>query len=154
MVADSHALPGLRPGRLPLRPAWLGLILVGGSVGTAARAWLDATFPPAVGQWPWAIFWINLGGAFLLGALLELLTGTGPDRGWRRGVRLGLGTGLLGGFTTYSTFANQTFQLLSTGHGLTGVGYAVGTVVGGLAAALGGIWTVHWLLQRRRGGSR
>ncbi len=127
--------------------------MLGGSVGTAARAWLDATFPPAAGQWPWAIFWINIGGAFLLGALLELLTGTGPDRGWRRGVRLGLGTGVLGGFTTYSTFANQTFQLLRTGHGLIGVGYGVGTVVAGLAAAIGAIRTVHWFLQRRRGGS-
>ncbi|MGB7963938.1 MAG: CrcB family protein [Propionicimonas sp.] len=152
MVADSHALPGLSPGRLPLRPAWLGLIVAGGSVGTAARAWLDVTFTPAAGQWPWVTFWINIGGAFLLGALLELLTGTGPDHGWRRGVRLGLGTGLLGGFTTYSTLANQTFQLLSTGHALIGVGYGVGTVVAGLAAALGAIRAMHWLMQRRRGG--
>ncbi len=151
MVADPHALPGLRPGRLPLRPAWLGLILAGGTAGTAARAWLDATFPAAAGEWPWAIFWINVGGAFLLGALLEVLTGTGPDGGWRRGVRLGLGTGLLGGFTTYSTFANQTVQLLSTGHALIGVGYGLGTVVAGLASAMGAIRAVHWLLQRRRG---
>ena len=94
MVAASpqrHTIPGLRLVHLPVRPAWLGVILLGGTAGTAGRAWLESSFAPVAGQWPWTTFWINLGGAFLLGALLEALAISGPDHGWRRGLRLGLG---------------------------------------------------------------
>jgi len=49
-----------------------------------------------------------------------------------------VGTGVLGGYTTYSTFAVETAKLLGGGAVLIGVGYAVASVVLGLAAALGG----------------
>ncbi|MFZ0529304.1 MAG: CrcB family protein, partial [Propionicimonas sp.] len=63
---------------------WLGLILVGGTLGTSVRAWLEGTWPAAEGAWPWTTFWINLLGSFLLGLLLEALAATGADAGWRR----------------------------------------------------------------------
>jgi len=131
----THTIPGLRVVHLPVRPAWLGLILVGGSAGTALRAWLEATFAPATGQWPWVTFAINLGGAFLLGALLEVLAQSGRDRGWRRGMRLGLGTGLLGGFTTYSTFSVEILQLVRSDAWMVGLAYGLTSVVGGVLAA-------------------
>ena len=136
--------------RLPVRPAWLGVILLGGTAGTALRAWIEGAFAPPIGEWPWATFGINLSGALLLGTLLELLAATGPDRGWRRGVRLGVGTGLLGGYTTYSTFSVETLQLLHAGAWLLGLGYAISSVLLGLVAAFLGGRAARRVLRRYR----
>lgn len=135
-----------------MRPAWLGLIAVGGGLGTALRAWLEGSFATPPGQWPWVTFWINLGGAFLLGVLLESLAETGADRGWRRGVRLGVGTGLLGGFTTYSTFSVEIVERLRAGAWAIGVGYGLASVVGGLGAAWLALWVTRRLLRPWRAG--
>lgn len=145
---ESHHVPGLRVVPLPVHPGWLGVILLGGMLGTAARAGLEAAFPATLGGVPWATFWINISGAFVLGALLELLSATGPDVGWRRAVRLGAGTGALGGYTTYSTFAVETMTLLGAGSWLTGLGYALGSVTLGFLAAFAGIAGTHSLLRR------
>lgn len=123
---------GVTPDR---DPRILALIVVGGAAGTAGRAWLETAYAPPSGTWPWITFGINLGGALLLGLLLELLARTGDDRGWRRLARLGLGTGMLGGFTTYSTFAVETAALLRDGLPWLAVGYGAGSVLGGVAAA-------------------
>jgi len=151
---ESHTIPGLRLVHLPVRPAWLGVILLGGTAGTAVRAALESAFAPVPGQWPWTTFWINLGGAFLLGVLLEGLAISGRDHGWRRGLRLGLGTGMLGGFTTYSSFAVESFGLIGSSSWLIGLGYAVGSVLLGVAAAFGGVRAVRlpvrWLRRGRR----
>lgn len=127
---------------------WLALILAGGTVGTAVRAWLEGAYAPPPGEWPWVTLGINLGGALLLGALLATLAATGEDAGWRRGVRLGLGTGLLGGFTTYSTFSVETMELLRSSL-IVGVAYALTTVAAGFVVALGAAWTVGRLAARR-----
>lgn len=152
MVGDApgHTIPGLRMLRIPVRPAWLGVIGAGGAAGTATRAWLEGLFPASAGQWPWTTFWINVSGALLLGVLLEVLAETGPDRGWRRGVRLGAGTGFMGGYTTYSSFAVETFVLVDSGAWLVGLGYAVGSVVLGLLAAFAGARVVRRLFRRHR----
>lgn len=111
------------------------LIVVGGMAGTALRASLEAWFPSAPGHWPWATLWINLTGSLLLGVLLEALAAFDDD-GWRRAVRLGVGTGFFGGFTTYSSFAVETVTLLRSGDWLTGISYAVLSVGLGVSAAL------------------
>lgn len=149
-AADSHHIPGLRRVSLPVRPAWLGVILIGGMGGTALRAWLETVFAAEAGAWPWATWWINVSGALLLGVLLEVLAETGPDQGWRRGVRLGVGTGALGGYTTYSTFAVETLQFLQGGAWLVGLGYALGSVVAGVLAAGSGVWAVRRVLRPYR----
>ena len=151
---ESHTIPGLRLVHLPVRPAWLGVIFAGGTLGTAVRAALESTFAPVAGQWPWTTFWINLGGAFLLGALLEGLAISGADHGWRRGLRLGLGTGVLGGFTTYSTFAVESFGLIGSASWLIGLGYAIGSVLLGVAAAFVGVRAVRLPVRWLRGGRR
>lgn len=137
-----------------IRARRLGLIFVGGSVGTALRAALSSAFPVLPGQWPWVTFWVNLGGALLLGALLEGLAATGPDKGWRRDLRLGLGTGLLGGFTTYSTFSVEVVGLVGAGVWPAAVGYALASVLGGVGTAWLGMWGIRWTVSRRAGGPR
>lgn len=149
--ARGHSVPGLGGVRLPVRPAWLGLILVGGSLGTALRAALEAAYAPPPGQWPWVTFWINVSGSFVLGALLQTLAETGEDRGWRRAARLGIGTGVLGGFTTYSTFSVETVQLARAGAWPAGAGYTLGSVVVGVLAAAVAMDGVRRVLRRRRG---
>ena len=113
-------------------------VFAGGVVGTAVRAALETAFPAQPGGWPWATFAINVTGAFLLALLLETLARRGPDAGARQLLRLGLGTGVMGGYTTYSTFALETVRLVEAGAVFSGLGYALGTVLLGLSAAMAG----------------
>lgn len=125
--------------RSPARPShalrWLPLIMLGGAVGTAVRAGLESQFPPPPSGVPWTTLAINLVGSFVLGLLLETLSEAGADRGALRAARLTLGTGLLGGFTTYSTFVVEVADRLRSGHVALGVGYLVVSVTVGLGAA-------------------
>ena len=67
--------------------------------------------PSEPGSWPWSTFAINLTGAFLLGLLLETLSRREALVGPARGVGALLGSGVLGGFTTYSAFAIEAVRL-------------------------------------------
>lgn len=113
-----------------------GWVFVGGALGTLARYGVGLAIDP-VGGVPLATLLVNLVGSFALGLLLGATT---DER-----LRAGLGTGLLGGFTTYSAFAAETEQLLRDGD-LMGLGYPLLTVVAGLAAAIAGLA----LTERRR----
>jgi CrcB protein len=117
----------------------LGLVAVGGAIGTGVRALLADAYPAHDGT-NWVILAINVVGAFCLGLLLESLAHRGPDVGPRRTVRLFVGTGVLGGFTTYSTLADDTARLLDVGRWSAGSGYALLSVVLGLLAVGVGIW--------------
>ncbi|MEO7234999.1 MAG: CrcB family protein, partial [Lapillicoccus sp.] len=118
---------------LHLRPAALGLVLVGGMAGTGARLWAEESVHPW-GAWPAATFLVNLVGAFVLGGLLEGLARRGPDVGWRLGTRLLVGTGFLGAFTTYSSLAVEAALLGRDSLLGLGLPYAVGSVVLGFLA--------------------
>jgi CrcB protein len=131
------------------RLGWLGLILAGAMIGTSARAALEAAWPATPGAWPWTTFWINLSGSLVLGALLEFLAASRLDANRQRGLRLGLGTGLIGGFTTYSTFAAETAALGTSGAFLLSLGYALVSVTAGVLLAASGM-----LLARRLVGGR
>ncbi|MWV47763.1 fluoride efflux transporter CrcB [Rathayibacter sp. VKM Ac-2803] len=122
---------------LHLRPRAILLVAAGGTVGTAARYGVSLLLPP-LGDLPVATIVVNLTGALLLGLLLESLARRGPDDGGRRTLRLLLGTGVLGGYTTYSTFSLDTVALLEAGRFAESVLYtAVTLVIGTAAAALG-----------------
>ncbi|ALU39169.1 CrcB [Kocuria flava] len=120
------------------RPLLILAVGAGGAAGTGARHGLALLLPPAAG-WPVATLAANLLGAFLLGLLLEALARRGAETPRRELLRLGLGTGALGGFTTFSALALETERLLAGGAPGQAVGYLVLSVTGGFAACLAGV---------------
>lgn len=135
-----------------LSPPLLAVVAVGGAAGTAARYSLTT----AVGQvdgWPLGTFTENVVGAFLLGLLLESLVRLGPEGPRQRLLRLGLGTGVLGGFTTFSSLALEIERLLADGRAGLAAGYAAASLVLGLGACVGGVALGAWAARRRRAGA-
>ncbi|QDZ16882.1 CrcB family protein [Humibacter ginsenosidimutans] len=126
------------PRPLHLRPMAILIVFVGGAVGTVARFGIAAALPPVHG-WPIATLIVNIVGAFLLGALLGGLARRGDESRRGRTLRLLIGTGFMGGFTTYSTLATETAGLFGAGDGWLAAGYSLGTLIMGLAASLAGI---------------
>ena len=125
---------------MPIHLHWryLGLVFLGGALGTTARYLISSVIPPWLGL-PVGTFLINVTGAFVLGVLLEALALRGPDEGIRRTLRLFVGTGILGGFTTYSAFAVDTDGLLTSNDLAGSIVYAVATILIGALASLAGI---------------
>lgn len=106
------------------------LVALGGTIGTAARLGLGLLLPDAGGI-PVAVLVANVVGALLIGILAARLPASTD-------LRLLLGTGVLGGFTTYSAFMTGAVALW-TDAPLLAVAYAVGSLVLGLAAAALGL---------------
>jgi CrcB protein len=119
----------------------LAAIALGGGLGSLARYGISRACPPATGAIPWSTLAINLTGSLLLGMLVVAVTEI-----WRphRLVRPFLGTGVLGGYTTFSTFAVEV-RGLPAGHAWL---YLTLSVVGGLAAALVGMALIRQLEPR------
>ena len=125
-------------GRAPSVAASLALVAAGGCAGTLVRAALARAWPTAPGHLPVTTLALNVVGALALGLLLGTL-GEGRPR-----LRLALGTGVLGGLTTHSTFILESHRLLApggdAGHPVLGAAYLVGSMAAGLGAAGLGLW--------------
>ncbi len=106
------------------------LVALGGTIGTAARLGLGLALPEA-GGFPVAIRLANLLGALLIGVLAARLPASAD-------VRVLLGTGVLGGFTTYSAFMTGTLALWTEAP-ILAAAYAAGSLALGLAAAALGL---------------
>lgn len=126
----------------------IALVAAGGALGTLARHLIEAAAGSptgAEGTLPASTLAINLAGALALGVIVTAVPrGSGGER-----VRLLLGTGLLGGFTTYSTFAVQSEQLLESAPAV-GIAYLLATVFGGFACAVVGVAAGRSVGRRRR----
>ena len=127
------------------RPSHILVVGVGGFFGALCRYGINWAVP-SVRSWPLAIFCINVLGAFLLGFLLEGLLVRGKDVGGRRLLRLLLGTGFLGAFTTYSSLTVGAVQLAQQ-HLLEALLYALLSICLGVAAAALGIRVATRRLQ-------
>ncbi|MBF0723030.1 fluoride efflux transporter FluC [Sanguibacter inulinus] len=132
-----------------LRWSSVALVAVGGTLGAALRELLVLAFP-VTGSLDVVIFCINFSGALALGVLLESLVRSGPEDDRRRHLRLLLGTGVLGGYTTYSTLATQTARLVGDGQAGLAVLYSLGTLLLGALATWTGIALASWLRRPRR----
>ena len=120
------------PSPIPTR--WRGplAVLGGGLLGSAARGTIAAALPTASGEFPVATLIVNIFGSFLLGFYLarreRAVSAQWSLRFWAIGV--------LGSFTTFSTFSLEVFRLIEIGHLSTAVGYVLASTLGGLAVAL------------------
>ncbi|MGV9415015.1 FluC/FEX family fluoride channel [Nocardia sp. NPDC003693] len=110
----------------------LAAIAAGGALGALGRYGLTLAWPTPVGGFPWAVFVINVVGSFLLGVLMVVITEIRPAHPL---VRPFLGVGILGGFTTFSTYANDIRALLDPGTVAVAAAYLVGTLAAALTAA-------------------
>ncbi|TYP74875.1 fluoride efflux transporter CrcB [Paenibacillus methanolicus] len=110
-------------------------LAAGGFAGTLLRYWLGEAIPTLGDGFSLGILIINLFGCFALGVLFAAT----PER-WSTPpqIRLGLGTGVMGAFTTFSTFSVQSADLLRTGHAVTAGLYILLSVGGGLALSFAG----------------
>ena len=137
--------------RAPSVAASLALVAAGGCTGTLVRAALERAWPASPGHLPVTTLALNVVGALALGLLLGAL-GKGRPR-----LRLALGTGVLGGLTTHSTFILESHQLLTSsgdgGQAVLGAAYLVGSMVAGLGAASLGLWLAGRLRRPGRTGS-
>jgi CrcB protein len=120
----------------------LSVIAAGGALGSLARYGISRWLPTVPGHFPWGTFLINLAGCFCIGVLMVLITEMWSAHPLLRPF---LGVGVLGGFTTFSTYANEVRGLLRPGLLPVAFGYLGGTMIGALLAAIGGIWLTRWL---------
>ncbi|QCR43814.1 fluoride efflux transporter CrcB [Curtobacterium sp. SGAir0471] len=122
-----------------MSPLDLLLVSLGGGVGAALRFWLDGAVKARVGRGPLGGFpvgtlVINVSGSLVLG----LLTGAGESGALSLPMVAVLGTGMMGGYTTFSTASVETVQLLRSGKTRTAVLNGLGMLVVSVgAAALG-----------------
>ena len=153
-AADSPPTAGRTPSvaasLAPSVTASLALVAAGGCAGTLVRAALERAWPASPGHLPVTTLALNVVGALALGLLLGAL-GEGRPR-----LRLALGTGVLGGLTTHSTFILESHRLLTSGgdggHPVLGAAYLVGSMVAGLVAAGLGLWLAGRLRRTGRTG--
>ena len=117
----------------------LFLVMIGGGVGAGLRHLLAlrlANMAIASG-WPWATFIANISGSLLMGLLAAWLMQTG--RAADHDLRLLLGVGLLGGFTTFSAFSLEMAMMIERGDAITAFGYAMLSVLIALVAVFAGL---------------
>ena len=111
-------------------------VAAGALPGGAARYGLAQAITVPAGHFPWATFWTNVSGSFVLGFLLVLLLERYPPSRYARAFA---GTGFCGAFTTFSTFSVETDLLVKDGHATLALAYVVSSLVVGIATAGAGI---------------
>ncbi|KAA0024364.1 fluoride efflux transporter CrcB [Antrihabitans cavernicola] len=112
------------------------MISVGGGIGALARYGIGHMFPVAAGHVPWSTLAINAIGCFLIGVLMVLITEVWSAH---RLLRPFLGVGILGGFTTFSTYTNEIRALFAAGDAVVAMVYLAGTLLAALLAVIAGV---------------
>ena len=119
-----------------MTPLLLLLLALAGGVGAAARLLVDGAVRARFGdRLPWGTIAINLSGSLVLG----LLTGLADGGGLSRPVLLVLGTGLLGGYTTFSAASIETVRLLQAGRTGAALLNGFGVLIAAVLLALVGL---------------
>ncbi|MFJ4787243.1 fluoride efflux transporter CrcB [Streptomyces sp. NPDC088794] len=119
----------------------VAMVALGGAIGATARYALALWWPAQPGGFPWATFWTNVVGCAVIGVFMVLVTEVWTTR---RLLRPFFGTGVLGGFTTFSTYTVDIQKLVDAGHPRTGLAYLAAT----LLAALTAVWLAATAARR------
>ncbi|QRP50812.1 fluoride efflux transporter CrcB [Amycolatopsis sp. FDAARGOS 1241] len=122
------------------------MIALGGALGAVARYGLAVLLPTQPGHFPLATFLTNVSGCFLIGILMVAVT-----EAWtaHRLVRPFLGIGILGGYTTFSTYTVEIRGLLDAGEADVALGYLAATLVAALPAVALGMALARLAFVRR-----
>jgi fluoride exporter len=112
------------------------LVMAGGALGAGARYGLARALGGVAASWPWPTFAANVLGGLLMGMLAAhvLRSGAGAEN-----MRLFVGVGLLGGFTTFSAFSLEMVQMIERGQAVLAGSYALASVLLALAALFAGL---------------
>lgn len=112
------------------------LVMLGGAVGAGARHLVARATLAVFGlAFPWGTLTVNVVGGLLMGLLAGILARGGGDEAWR----LLLGTGVLGGFTTFSAFSLDAAMMVERGQAGTAALYVLISVAGAIGALFGGL---------------
>ncbi|MFH8484234.1 fluoride efflux transporter CrcB [Streptomyces longisporoflavus] len=120
----------------------VAVVAIGGAIGASARYGASLVWPTAADAFPTTTLLVNVVGCAVMGALMVLLTEV--MRRPHHLLRPFFGTGVLGGFTTFSTYAVDIERLVESGHAGTGLAYLGLT----LLAALAAVWSATWATRR------
>ncbi len=119
------------------------LVCLGGAAGSGARylvgGWAASAFGPT---FPAGTFIVNAVGSFLISVVMHLGLAAGaisPE------LRIFLATGIMGGFTTYSSFNYELLGLFERGAWLLGITYLAATVLGCVGSGILGLWAARWV---------
>jgi CrcB protein len=128
------------------------VIALGGALGSLARWGVGEAFTAGVGRFPWATFVVNVTGSLALGVLMVLVVDAWPPS---RYVRPFAGVGVLGGYTTFSTYLLDTRNLIDADRGPLAMVYLFGSLAVGVTAVWLGIAATRLYVDRgrRRSGS-
>lgn len=121
----------------------LAAIFAGGAVGALARTGISQLFPTGPADWPWAVFVINIAGAFILGYVVTQLQERLPLSTYRRPF---IGTGFCGAFTTFSTMQLELLNMVRHHDYGLAEGYAGASIVLGYLA----LFTATAMVRRIR----
>jgi CrcB protein len=111
-------------------------VAIGGAVGACARFGLDTLIERrSFAVFPWSTFTINVTGCFAIGVVIACLVDRHHLPAW---ARVGLVVGVLGGYTTFSTFAQEALDLVEAREAAIALTYALGSVLVGVSAVYAG----------------
>ncbi|MEV2252791.1 fluoride efflux transporter CrcB [Streptomyces sp. NPDC050147] len=125
----------------------VAVVAVGGAIGASARYGASLIWPTAPGTFPTTTLLVNVIGCAVMGVFMVVLTQTRTPHPLLRPF---FGTGVLGGFTTFSTYAVDIERLVEGGHARTGLAYLGLTLLAALAAVWGAAWATRRVLVWRR----
>ncbi len=129
MSSDQPNGLALDSATSPLQMDVVAVVAVGAVLGAEARYAVSRLELASTGGFPWGVLAVNAVGCLLIGVLAVLLSGSRSRLAWPF-----LAVGVLGGFTTFSTYALDAVQLLDHGRPLAAAAYLGGTVLAALAA--------------------
>jgi fluoride exporter len=126
----------------------VGVVAFGGVIGSLLRYQAGLIWPTPVGAFPTTILLVNLLGCLVIGVFLTVVTEVWTPH---RLVRPFFGTGVLGGFTTFSTYSLDGVTLVRVGQSARAIEYLCATAIGAMLAVTLGVLTTRRLVARRAG---
>jgi fluoride exporter len=115
-------------------------VALGGAIGSLARYFVASAVQSPAMPFPWGIFVVNVSGGFLMGIIVELSAlklNISPE------LRAFLTVGVLGGYTTFSTFSLDSALLIERGAWISAAAYMAGSAILSVLALFAGLWIVR-----------